>query len=222
MFNNSAAPVITLDGPSASGKGTLAMRLSEALAFHYLDSGALYRALSLLALIKKIEADNEKALINLANSFDIEFKENKIYLEGQDVSEELRSENVAQFSSKIAVYPEIRQVLLSKQREHQRMPGLVTDGRDMGTVVFPNAVLKIFVIADINIRAKRRYEQLINLRKSAMLSAILRELERRDLRDSQRTHAPLVSAAGAKVLDTSLLSIDEALNLLIGWYRDIS
>ncbi len=209
-------PVITIDGPSGSGKGTVGELLAKKLGWHFLDSGALYRALALTALKQHIDLTDVSALRELAINLDIEFiLDCKIILKGQDVSREIRTEECSLAASKVAVLPEIRKVLLNRQREFRRTPGLVADGRDMGTVVFPEAQLKIFLIADQKERAERRYRQLQQQGINVSLHDVFQDLLNRDKRDELRNVAPLKPASDAKVIDTTKLTIDEVLRKIL-------
>ena len=199
-------PVIAIDGPSASGKGTIAKRVAEALAFHYLESGALYRLVALLAL--RHDLQDEGALARAAENMDVVFQGDEIILEDQDVSQHIRHEAVGNRASEVARMPAVRTALLRRQRAFRQAPGLVADGRDMATVVFPDASLKIFLTARPEIRAERRYKQLIEKGISANLRALSRDLAERDARDASRPVAPLVPAPDSLVLDSSALSIE--------------
>ena len=199
-------PVIAIDGPSASGKGTIAKRVAEALGFHYLESGALYRLVGLLAL--RHDLKDEAAIAKAAAGMDVVFQGDEILLEDEDVSQHIRHEAVANRASEVARMPAVRQALLERQRAFRQPPGLVADGRDMATVVFPDATLKIFLTARPEVRAERRYKQLIEKGISANLRALSRDLAERDERDANRPVAPLVPAPDSRVLDSSALSIE--------------
>jgi cytidylate kinase len=213
-----AAPVIAIDGPSASGKGTIAKRVADELSFHYLESGALYRLIALASLRDGISA--EKALAQVAERMVVSFAGDKILLSNQDVTLEVRSEEVSKRASEVAKIPEVRKRLLKRQRAFRRPPGLVADGRDMGTVVFPDATLKLFLTASPEVRAERRYKQLIDKGIPANLRSLSRDLAERDARDRNRTVAPLVPAPDSQVLDSSALSIDAVAELIVRWYRE--
>lgn len=206
-----SAPVIAIDGPSASGKGAVAQRVAEALGFHYLESGALYRLVALAGP----EAP-EKA----AASMPVGFRGGRIFLSGQDVTDRLRDEDVGVRASEIAQRPGVREALLVRQRAFRGPPGLVADGRDMGTTVFPDAALKVFLTATPEVRAQRRYKQLIDKGIDANLHALSRDLEQRDARDAARAVAPLASAPDALLLDTSERSLDEVVGVVLGWCRE--
>ena len=211
-------PVIAIDGPSASGKGTIAKRVAEALGFNYLESGALYRLVALVALRQGLE--EERALASEAEDMDVVFSGDEILLEDQDVSNQIRHEEVGKRASEVARMPAVRQALLNRQRAFRQPPGLVADGRDMATVVFPDAALKIFLTARPEIRAERRYKQLIEKGISANLRALSRDLEERDARDANRALAPLIPAVDSQVLDSSALSIEQVADRIVAWWRE--
>ncbi len=202
-------PVITIDGPSASGKGTVACRLAETLGFHYLESGALYRLLALASQIGGIQSDDEEALATLASGLDVRFVSDKVFLSGQEVAEKLREEDIGKLASAVASLPLVRAALLGRQRAFRQAPGLVADGRDMGTVIFPDAMLKVFLTASVQVRAERRYKQLNGKGIRANLASLSRDLAERDERDVKRAAAPLVPATDAVHLDSTDLSVDE-------------
>jgi 3-phosphoshikimate 1-carboxyvinyltransferase len=200
-------PVIAIDGPTASGKGTVAQRVADALGWHYLDSGALYRLAALAARRAGVALDDEPALARLAANLPSEFSRGRILLAGDEVTDAIRAEAVGEAASRIAVLGALRAALLDLQRDFRRAPGLVADGRDMASVVFPDASLKVFLTASAEARAERRYKQLIEKGFSANLDGLLRDLRARDARDAGRTHAPLVAAEGAVVLDSTPLTV---------------
>ncbi len=204
-------PVIAIDGPSASGKGTVASLVAEALGFHYLESGALYRLVALAGGPLPEET---------AKHLDVVFQNGRIILSKQDVTDEIRDESVGLRASEVARIPAVRAALLERQRAFRRPPGLVADGRDMGTVVFPDAVLKVFLTASVEVRARRRYKQLIDKGNSANLATLSRALEERDQRDATRTVAPLKPAADAVSVDSSALTIDEVVDQVLSRYRE--
>lgn len=206
-------PVIAIDGPSGSGKGTIAHRVASRLGFHVLDSGALYRLLGAAAKRHAVSIENEAALEVLAAHLDVQFTvdaqgEAVILLEGEDVSREIRTEEAGRVASQVAVLPKVRNALLARQQAFREAPGLVADGRDMGTVVFPNADLKIFLTASAEARAERRYKQLLENGFGASLAALIDDIRARDTRDTERSIAPLKPADGALVLDSTDLGID--------------
>jgi len=217
-----ATPVITLDGPSASGKGTVAERVAGRLSFHYLDSGALYRLTALAAMKACVELDDETALAGLAGKLPARFENGRIWLNDEDVTETIRSESVGEGASKVAVLPRVREALLDRQRAYRRTPGLVADGRDMGSVVFPDAQAKVFMTASAEVRAERRYKQLIEKGFSANLPALVQEMRARDERDAARPVAPLRPAPGALLLDSTGMSIEDAVDAVLEHYRNTS
>lgn len=219
----SAPPVIAIDGPTASGKGTIAQRVADALGFHYLDSGALYRLVAWRALNGRLTADDLEPLTRVAAEIKPSFVGGRIQMDGQDVTDAIRSEQVSRLASQIAVFEGIRRALLQLQRARRQPPGLVADGRDMGTVVFPDAQLKIYLSASAAARAERRYKQLIEKGFSANMPSLSQEqvrldIEARDLRDAQRAASPLKPAEDAHHIDSSELSVDEVVALVLRWY----
>ena len=217
------APVITIDGPTASGKGTIAQRVADALRFNYLDSGALYRLVAWRALQDAVSADDAERLSAVAAAIAPRFAGGRISMDGQEVTDAIRSEEVSQFASRIAVLSGVRRALLELQRSQRRPPGLVADGRDMGTVVFPDARPKIYLTASVHARADRRYKQLIEKGFSASITPlsqeqVRREIEARDQRDVQRAASPLKPAEDAHRIDSSELSVDEVVSLVLNWY----
>jgi len=214
-------PVIAIDGPTASGKGTVAQQVARALGFACLDSGALYRIVGLLALERGVGLEDGAALATLAGGLRPVFADGQIAVEGRgDITEAIRQEEVGRAASRVAVVPVLRTALLDLQRRCRRPPGLVADGRDMGTVVFPDALLKVYLQADVAVRAERRLKQLIDKGYSATLADLLRDLQERDRRDQTRDCAPLMPAEDARVLDSSALSIEEVVAQVLRWYRD--
>jgi CMP/dCMP kinase len=216
-----SAPVIAIDGPSASGKGTIAKRVAQALGFNYLESGALYRLVALLALRQGLR--DEAAIAQLAQTMDVAFAGDEIFLEDQEVSVHIRHEEVGNRASEVARMPAVRRSLLARQRAFREPPGLVADGRDMGTIVFPDAALKIFLTASPQVRAQRRYKQLIEKGIAANLGALSRDLAERDARDASRAVAPLVPAPDSQVLDSSALSVEAVVEEILRlWGERIS
>jgi cytidylate kinase len=209
----SEVPVIAVDGPGGSGKGTIAMLLANHLGWHYLDSGALYRLTALAALNAGVPHDDETALGSLAAGLDIRFEtdgENtRAMLSGMDVSERIRLDDIGILASRISAYPAVRAALSERQRRFRQPPGLVADGRDMGTVIFPDARLKIYLTASPDIRAERRYKQLKEKGESVNLTRLFREIKARDSRDQSRSVAPLRPAEDAKIIDSTDMSIEE-------------
>ncbi|MAW57809.1 MAG: (d)CMP kinase [Oceanospirillales bacterium TMED33] len=201
------APVITIDGPSGSGKGTVARLIALELGFHLLDSGAIYRVLGLAATDARIQLDDSDALASLSDSLNLSFPYNaqctQIILNGASVGDRLRTQVAADAASRVAIHPRVRDALMNLQRRQARDPGLVGDGRDLGTIVFPDADLKIFLDANVEVRAERRYLELIQSGQTVERSAILRDLEIRDVRDRTREVAPLIPANNAYVIDSS-------------------
>jgi cytidylate kinase len=215
---NSTIPVITIDGPTASGKGTVASRVADRLGFHLLDSGSLYRLTALTALRRGTDFNDEHALAKVAEHMPARFAGGHVFLGTEDVSDALRVEEVGNTASRIAALPAVRQALYALQLSFRQTPGLVADGRDMGTVIFPGAQLKVFLTASVDARAQRRYKQLIDKGFSANMDDLLEDLQARDARDTQRTVAPLVPAAGAHILDTSSMTVDDAVAQVLAWY----
>ncbi len=211
-------PVIAIDGPSASGKGTIASRVARELGFHYLESGALYRVLALVSL--REDTLDETRLAGLAERMDLAFQDGDVLLEEEDVSDKIRAEMCGIRASEVARMPGVRQALLRRQRAFRRRPGLVADGRDMATVVFPDATLKIFLTASPEVRAERRYKQLKEKGIDANLRALSRDLQERDERDTKRVVAPLVPAPDSQVLDSSTLSIEQVVDRILKLYRE--
>ena len=212
------APVITVDGPAASGKGTIAAGVAQALGFHLLDSGSLYRLVALKALASGIALDGGPALASAAENLDVVFADERIRLEGRDVTDRIRGEDVSAAASQVAVHAAVRTALLGRQRVFRRWPGLVADGRDMGTVVFPDARLKVFLTASPEERAGRRYKQLIEKGISSSIEGLLRDIRERDARDAQRVVAPLAPAADAVILDTTGVTIAAAVRFVLDRY----
>jgi len=213
-----AVPVIAIDGPSASGKGTVAQRVANHLGYHFLDSGAMYRLLGLAAQRRGVALDAEPQLAGLAERLDIRFEGESIWLDGVLVGDELRTEHCGAAASRVAALPRVRAALLGRQRAFRRAPGLVADGRDMASVVFPDAALKIFLTASAEARAERRYKQLKEKGMDANIAALLLDIRQRDERDTQRSAAPLQQAPGASLLDTTALNIEQAVQEVLVRY----
>jgi len=213
-------PVIAIDGPTASGKGTVAQRVAAALGWHYLDSGALYRLVALRALEAGVDAGDEAALARIAAELRPQFAGGRVELDGRDVSDEIRREDVGVMASRIAVHPRLRQALLALQRSFRQPPGLVADGRDMGTVVFPDARLKVFLTASVEARAERRHKQLREKGFPSSIRDLLQDLQARDARDRNRATAPLRPAEDARHLDSSDLSIEDVVAQVLRWYGE--
>lgn len=211
-------PVIAIDGPSASGKGTVAQIVAERLGFHYLDSGAIYRLTALAAQNQGVSWSDEQAVASVAQYLDVVFDGERIVLAGADVSAAIRSEQIGSGASQVAALPAVRAALLARQQAFAQQPGLVGDGRDMASVVFPAAQLKVFLTASAAARAERRYKQLIGRGEVADLAVITADLEARDARDRARSVAPLVQAADAYLLDTTAMAVDEAVNQVLAWW----
>ncbi len=213
-MNTELIPVITIDGPSGVGKGTISHLLSRELGWHFLDSGALYRLLALAAERHTIALQNTLALVTEAEKLDVSFPVDKqgnvhVVLENQEVSADIRTEQCATVASKVAAIPEVRQALLQRQRDFRQLPGLVADGRDMGSTVFTDAEVKIFLTATAEVRAERRYKQLKEKGLDVKLRSLVEEIEERDRRDRTRSVSPLKPADDAVIIDTSVLGIDE-------------
>lgn len=218
-MNSAQVPVVTIDGPAASGKGTIAAAVAAALGYGYLDSGSLYRLVALKALQTATGLDNEASVAALASALDIRFEEGRIILDGVDATAAIREEAVSVGASRVAVHAAVRRALIDRQRAFRRPPGLVADGRDMGTVVFPDADLKVFLTATAEERARRRHKQLIAKGISVTMDSLLRDIRERDARDAGRAAAPLRPADDAVLLDTTHLTIDEAIaRVLALWH----
>lgn len=214
-------PVIAIDGPAASGKGTIAQGVAAALRYHYLDSGSLYRLVAFKALSSGVRVDDESGLVAIASGLAAVFEGGRILLDGRDATTDIRTAAVGAAASRVAVFPGVRGGLLARQRAFRRPPGLVADGRDMGTVVFPDAALKVFVTATAEERAARRYKQLIEKGNSVTIQGLLRDIRERDARDTGRAAAPLKPAADAVVLDTTGLSIEASITFVLERYRSL-
>ena len=215
-----ASPVIAIDGPSASGKGTIAGRVADQLGFHTLESGALYRLVALAAIRRGVAEGDESGLESMASGLEAKFAGGRIFLSGEDVTDELRAEALGILASAVAQLPSVRSALLVRQRAFRKPPGLVADGRDMGTVVFPDALLKVFLTASVHVRAERRYKQLNDKGIRANLASLSRDLAMRDERDANRAAAPLVPAPDAVMLDSSDLSVEEVVAQVVHQARE--
>lgn len=215
-------PVITIDGPTASGKGTVAARVAQKLGFHYLDSGALYRLCAYKALKEEIDLADEAHLAKTAQALSPVFEGGKIFLDEEDVTDKIRAEAVGVAASKVAALPRVREALLDVQKRSRRLPGLVADGRDMGSVIFPDAPLKVFLTASAQARAQRRFNQLKEKGIVANIDTLTRDLEERDRRDMQRAVSPLTPAKDAKILDSSNLTIEETVGQVLQWYETLA
>jgi 3-phosphoshikimate 1-carboxyvinyltransferase len=215
-------PVITIDGPSASGKGTVAQLVAQALGYHYLDSGALYRLVALAATTRGMDLGDEPALAALAGALGARFAAGEVWLDGRRVTEEIRTEACSVASSRVAAVPGVRAALLGRQRAFRQSPGLVADGRDMGSVVFPDARLKVFLTAAVEARAARRYKQLNDKGIPANIDTLLLDLRERDARDAARAVAPLRPAPDAKLLDTTGMTAEQAAQAVLTWSREAS
>ena len=217
-----SVPVLTIDGPSGAGKGTVSRAVAKQLQWHYLDSGSIYRSLAIAVLKAGIELENVTGIVAIAKDMQLEFdcgNELIVRLGGEDISAQLGTETTGSAASIVAAYPEVRAVLLQKQKDFQLAPGLVADGRDMGSVVFPDAQFKVYLTASAEERASRRYKQLIEKGIDANLSQITREIEERDRRDSERATAPLTVPEGAVTIDSSSLSIQQVIDAVINLVR---
>ena len=212
-------PVITIDGPTASGKGTVASRVAAALGFDYLDSGALYRLSAYKALKNHLDLADEETLARVAGDLSPRFKDGRIELDGEDVTDKIRAEEVGVAASKVAALPKVREALLDVQKRARRLPGLVADGRDMGSVIFPDAPLKVFLTASAKARAQRRFNQLKEKGIIANIDTLTRDLEERDRRDIERAVCPLAPAKDAKILDSSELTIEATVQQVLDWYE---
>ena len=213
-------PVITVDGPTASGKGTIASRVAAQLGFHYLDSGALYRLTAYKTLKKGIDLTDEVTVAEVAATLAPHFEGTTIMLDGEDVTQKIRAEEVGLAASKVAALMSVRKALTDVQKNARRAPGLVADGRDMGSVIFPDAELKVFLTATAAARAQRRFNQLKEKGIIANIDTLTRDLEQRDRRDTERAVSPLLPAKDAKILDSSNMTIEETVAQVLQWYQE--
>ena len=223
--NDNSPYVVTIDGPGGSGKGSLALSVAKELGLHLLDSGAIYRLLALKAMRENVDLDDEEALVKLVDALDIRFETGEELsiplLDNEDVSAVLRTEDTGDAASRVARHGPVRSALLAVQRAFFKAPGLVADGRDMGTVVFPEARFKFFLYASVEIRAQRRYKQLINMGLSASIPQLQADMTERDERDRNREASPLLPAEDALVVDSSLLDLNQVTELVLGHIRDV-
>jgi cytidylate kinase len=222
-----SAPVIAVDGPSGSGKGSLCQLLARELGWHLLDSGALYRIVGLAAIKHGVAFEDEAGLAQLAAGLDVEFRSSEpgepaaVFLDGEDISSEVRNETSGNYASKVAVHPAVREALTGLQRSFAKAPGLIADGRDMGTVIFPDATLKIYLTASAEERAQRRYKQLINKGQDVNLAALLEDIKIRDERDMNRQLAPLKPALDARVIDSTAMAITDVFKQVIADFNKV-
>jgi cytidylate kinase len=220
-MNTNDVPVIAIDGPSASGKGTVAQRVAAKLGFHYLDSGALCRLVALATMRAKVDLADERTISDVAAGLDVVFKDEEIRLGNESVTDAIRTEECGNSASRIAAYPLVRAALLARQRAFCQLPGLVADGRDMGSVVFPDAILKIFLTASAETRAQRRHKQLMEKGIGANIATLLQDIRDRDARDSNRSVAPLQLGTDTTLLDTTFLDITQAVDSVLKQYTEI-
>jgi cytidylate kinase len=214
-----AVPVIAIDGPSASGKGTVAELVAKELGFRHLDSGSLYRLVALAALRRGVPLDREELLAGVAEGLDVRFEGGEAWLAGERATDAIRTEECSRAASRVAAMPAVRRALLERQRAFRKAPGLVAEGRDMGSIVFPDAMLKVFLTATPESRAERRHKQLKDKGIAATLPGLLQDLRERDARDASRSVAPLKQGPGARLLDTTDMSAAQAAARIVGWYR---
>jgi 3-phosphoshikimate 1-carboxyvinyltransferase len=208
-------PVVAIDGPSASGKGTVAARVAQRLGYNYLDSGSLYRLVALAAVQANVSLDDEPAVARLAARLPVRFVSGGVVLDGAEVTERIRAEDISVAASRVAALPAVRATLLERQRAFRAPPGLVAEGRDMGSVVFPEAVLKVFLTASAEARAQRRYNQLIEKGLPANIDSLLQDMRERDARDTARSVAPLQKCADAVLIDSTALTVEDAVTAIL-------
>ena len=219
LDKSSMIPVIAIDGPTASGKGTVAQQVAERLGYHYLDSGALYRLVGLASFKEGISTAIEADLIPIAKNLNVIFQGDRVILDGEDVSDQIRQEEMGKRASEVAVHQGVRQALVARQQAFRQEPGLVADGRDMASVIFTDAATKVFLTATAEARADRRYKQLIAKGFSANIQVLLQDLRDRDARDANRSQSPLKAVEGAHHLDTTSMTIEEAVNQVLKWHQ---
>lgn len=221
MTDKPQIPVIAIDGPTASGKGTVAQKVAEYFGFHYLDSGALYRLVGLASFKEGVALTDESTLSRIAKDLPVVFQGDRIFLNKQDVTDDIRQEEMGKRASAVGAIKGVRTALVDRQRAFLQPPGLVADGRDMASVIFPDAVLKVFLTASVEARADRRYKQLIAKGFSANIATLTQDLRERDERDTQRADAPLIVVPGARMLDTTQMTVEQAVNQVIDWYKEL-
>ncbi len=217
--SNTLIPVIAIDGPTASGKGTVAQLIAERLGYHYLDSGALYRLVGLASFKVGVATASEVDLIPIAENLNVNFQGDRVFLGDEDVTDQIRQEEMGKRASEVAVHTGVRNALIARQRAFRQKPGLVADGRDMASVIFTDAVTKVFLTASAEARAERRYKQLIAKGFSANIQVLLQDLRERDARDANRSNSPLKAVEGAHHLDTTSMTIEEAVNQVLKWHQ---
>ena len=216
---NTLIPVIAIDGPTASGKGTVAQLIAERLGYHYLDSGALYRLVGLASLKVGVSTASEVDLIPITENLNVNFQGDRVFLGAEDVTDQIRQEEMGRRASEVAVHAGVRKALIVRQRSFRQKPGLVADGRDMASVIFKDAATKVFLTASAEARADRRYKQLIAKGFSANIQVLLQDLRERDARDANRSNSPLKAVEGAHHLDTTSMTIEEAVNQVLKWHQ---
>ncbi len=221
MFTQTSSRIITIDGPSGSGKGTVASQVAARLGWNYLDSGSLYRLTALEALNQKVEFDDEIAVADIAKNLNVKFEDRQILMDSDDVTEKIRTEAVGEGASLVSKLPAVRLALLQRQRDFAVGLGLVADGRDMGSEVFPHAGLKVYLTASIAERANRRYKQLLRKGQTANYDEIFTGIAQRDFRDSNRSISPLHHAADTRLLDTTEMSIEQAIHMVLDWWKEV-